>query len=643
MVERLGNYIIDGIIAEGGMARIYKAKTQGVGGVKKTVAIKCLKGVLQEDDSFVQMLRDEALITVRMTHKNICQVYGLEHEGDTYFMVMEYVDGVNLASLSRYLFSQNRVFPIEAAVFITMEVCSGLSYAHRMLDDDGESLRIVHRDVNPQNICISKEGEVKLIDFGIAKAHKISQETQSGTIKGKFNYMSPEQARGERVDQRTDVFALGAVLYEMLTGHMLYPVSLDDARLRTKSRMADFVPIESYLPDIPDKLRKIVNKALTRDINQRFATSRDFLLALTKFFHDSCKVYDSLNLSMLVEKYLTSRSGDKNEHISAPHKASTRARAQSDDEFINEASRTLCEGLNDFDDLKGIEGGNTALMNASTARRIAEFAELNGGEPEGDSTSVYTKKDYQAAIKSGMIAPDAHQPDDSDFDALERSVDLDVVDATSESTVMVKMDKVSGELPLLKKIKNFILTMSERTLVILALTMTVILTIAIIGIVNTSSDDTSSEIDAELAESLQNVDMVIIDSDPTGADIYYGDIPSGLTTPARIPSNKGIITLKLKFHRKQDVNLDNVTGSYRAKLIPLEGRVFIDSTPSGATVFLNDKRIDTSTTPMMIKVPMDRESTMILRKPDYREVQEIIRWSDEEESIKQLSITLKPE
>ena len=628
MVEKLGNYKIESLVAEGGMARIFKAKTQGIGGVQKTVALKCLKGVLQEDDSFVQMLRDEAMITVRMTHKNICQVYGLEHEGDTYFMVMEYVDGVSLATLSNYLFSQNRVFPIEAAVFITMEVCSGLSYAHRMLDDDGESLMIVHRDVNPQNICISKEGEVKLIDFGIAKAHKISQETQSGTIKGKFNYMSPEQARGERVDQRTDVFALGAVLYEMLTGHMLYPLSLDDARLRTKSRMADFVPIETYLPDIPDKLRKIVNKALTRDLNQRFATSRDFLLALTKFFHDSCKVYDSLNLSMLVEKYLSSKSNEKNERVSAQL---PKVETQEEDDYINETSRTLCEGLSNLDE---IEGGHTALINASTARRIAEYAEESlAGEEEADSTSVYSKSQ---AAKAGLGLSD-------DTDALERSVDLDVIDAAGESTVMVKMDKVDVKPSIINIIKTRILAMSERTLVILAITMTVILTIAIIAIVNSSSDEPTNEIEAESTLDSQDSRMILVDSDPPGAEIYYGDISSDFTTPSNVPANKGIITLKLKFYRKQDIDLSSVGSSYRAKLIPLEGRVFIDTTPSGATVFLNDNKIEILTTPMTIKVPKNRESTVILRKPNYKDAQEVIRWTDEDEDTRVLPITLVPE
>lgn len=140
MGEILGKYRIDGLVAEGGMARILRAKTEGVGGVEKVVALKCLRGVLSEDDSFVRMLMDEARITVRMTHKNIAQVYGLEHDGNTYFMVMEYIDGVSLAELSNSLFNLNRVFPIEAAVFIAMEVCSGLSYAHRMTDDNGSRL-----------------------------------------------------------------------------------------------------------------------------------------------------------------------------------------------------------------------------------------------------------------------------------------------------------------------------------------------------------------------------------------------------------------------------------------------------------------------------------------------------------------------
>lgn len=477
MGDVLGKYRIDGIIAEGGMARIYRAKTERIGGVEKVVALKCIKGAMSEDDNYVRMLLDEARITARMTHKNICQVYGLEHDGDTYFMVMELVDGASLANLANHLFGLNRVFPIEAAVFIAMEVCAGLSYAHRMTDDDGEPLGIVHRDVNPQNICISKEGEVKLIDFGIAKAKRMSSgETQAGTIKGKFNYMSPEQARGDRVDQRADVFALGAVLYEMLCGHMLYPLTLDDMRLRTKTRMADFVPIENYLPSVPEKLRLILAKALARDVNQRFASSRDFLLALTQFFHDSCKVYDSINLSLLVEKYLLQKGKPRN---SAPgaQKKPVIARKDNPDMFI--------------------ESGDTTVMNADDARRIA------AGTPSGEfyPTAVY----LQPSFKS-----DPAPPQESDDCAVARSVDLSVATPGTDSTVMVNMRDVKGQnrnslVVFSEFVNQKIQSMSEKTLAIVAASLTILLIAAIVLFMQlrNASDDNGGESFAEDAESAQ--------------------------------------------------------------------------------------------------------------------------------------------
>lgn len=474
MREILGKYHIDGLIAEGGMARIYRAKTEGVGGIEKVVALKCLKGAMSEDDQFVQMLMDEARITVCMTHKNIGQVYGLEHDANTYFMVMELIDGVTLADLSNYLFSRNRIFPMEAAVFIALEVCSGLSYAHRMTDAEGMPLGIVHRDVNPQNICISKEGEIKLIDFGIAKARRASTETQAGTIKGKFNYMSPEQARGDRVDQRTDVFALGAVLYEMLCGHMLYPLTLDDMRLRQKTRMADFIPIENYLPDIPETLRRILAKALARDVNQRFATSRDFLLALTQFFHDSCKVYDSLNLSMLVEKYLENKSASELKKVRLEERSAPRFQSYAP-RFRNGASR-------DFE----AESSDTAVMTAQEARRIATSADAE--EDNDGATAIYEQPNFS----QGMPYPST--PTVTDFQGnaslsgdmrLSRSVDLDIADTASQSTVMVNMKDVKA--PRGFRWKSFadrlyarFLKISEKTLVIVALVLILLLIIAIL-------------------------------------------------------------------------------------------------------------------------------------------------------------------
>ena len=472
-MNNLGKYRIDGLIAEGGMARIFRAKTEGIGGVEKVVALKCLKDSISADENFVKMMRDEARITVRMTHKNISQVFGFEHVGNTYFMVMEYVDGINLADLCRYLFGLNRVFPVEAAVFIAMEICSGLSYAHRMTDDNGTPLNIVHRDVNPQNVCISKEGEVKLIDFGIAKAQTISNETQAGTIKGKFNYMSPEQARGERVDQRTDVFALGAILYELLCGHMLYPLNLDDLRLRNKTRMADYVPIESYVPDIPQKLLMILNKALARDINQRFATSREFLLALSQFYHDSCRIYDSLNLSLLVDKCLENRQ--KNAHYSNPARYAASAEPMPGGANVQmpqsqpavSFSANLRNAISNSGDFS-LESDDTAVLSAEEAQKIADIA-----ANDESKTNIYQKPDF-----SDLPSVD-----------LSRSVDLSVQKpSATQQTVIVRMDSASNASGFGKSLYSKLLAINEKTLIVIAVILTMGLIVTIVMFVLFDND-----------------------------------------------------------------------------------------------------------------------------------------------------------
>ena len=337
-----------------------------------------------------------------------------------------------------------------------------------MTDDNGNPLEIVHRDVNPQNVCLSKEGEVKLIDFGIAKA-QTSNETQAGTIKGKFNYMSPEQARGERVDQRTDVFALGAVLYEMLCGHMLYPLSLDDTRLRTKSKMADFVPIENYLPNLPEKLRKILNKCLTRDINQRFASSRELLLALSQFSHDSCKLYDALNLSMLVEKCIANKkskadSGTPSTHSVAP--VPQKPAIEPDQDFV-------------------MESGKTTIINTEDAVQALSAEQ----QITSDSKTILFPEE------------DIRSPNPSlDVSSICRSVDLSIdTKAASAKTLMCDIKDVkaseSSSKRLLNDVYNKIMTMHERTLILIAATLTALLVLAIVLFATTGSDRSNNEND----------------------------------------------------------------------------------------------------------------------------------------------------
>ena len=248
--QDFGPYVLVEQLAIGGMAEIYLAKTRGVAGFEKYLALKLIHPNYADDESFVNMLIEEAKIAVRLNHVNIAQVFDLGRHDGRYFISMEYVDGADLFQLMRRLSERDIDVPIDVATYVVQEICTGLDYAHRVCDSDGKPLEIIHRDVSPQNILLSSSGEVKLVDFGIAKATSRSLKTQAGVIKGKYFYMSPEQAWGDPIDQRTDVFSAGIILYEVLTGQMLY-LEEDMQRLLDMVRKADIAPPTSRRPQIP--------------------------------------------------------------------------------------------------------------------------------------------------------------------------------------------------------------------------------------------------------------------------------------------------------------------------------------------------------------------------------------------------------
>src|SRR5687768_16231380 len=213
-----GKYQLLDLLARGGMAEVYRAKSHGVEGFEKVLVIKRILPELGENPQFVEMFINEAKIAVTLSHANIVQVFDLGRADESYFIAMEYVAGYDLATVLARGHRLGRPIPQELAVYVVSELAKGLDYAHRRRDAQLRPLNIVHRDVSPQNVLISFESEVKLTDFGIAKAAlAVSSEenTEAGVLKGKYAYMSPEQARGEEVDSRTDMFALGVVLHEL--------------------------------------------------------------------------------------------------------------------------------------------------------------------------------------------------------------------------------------------------------------------------------------------------------------------------------------------------------------------------------------------------------------------------------------------
>src|SRR6185369_17060013 len=219
-------------LASGGMAEVFLAENAGIEGFKKRVAIKRVLPHLSEKKKFIQMFLDEARLSAHLSHSNVAQVFDVGVGDNVYFIVMEYVDGADLKAVIEFMKNSNRPFPVEAACFIAAKICEGLAYAHDLQGPEGQPLKIVHRDMSPPNVLISKYGEVKIVDFGLAKATSQLEKSEPGIIKGKFSYLSPEAATGNDVDQRTDIFAVGIILWEMLAGRRLFQGDNDFATVK---------------------------------------------------------------------------------------------------------------------------------------------------------------------------------------------------------------------------------------------------------------------------------------------------------------------------------------------------------------------------------------------------------------------------
>lgn len=295
-----GKYYLIEKLAVGGMAEIYKAKTYGAEGFEKLLAIKRILPHAAEDKEFINMLIDEAKLSVLLSHANVVQVYDLGKVGNDYFISMEYIHGVNLRDVFYHLREKNQKMPTELSVYIASEICKGLDYAHRKTDSSGKPLGIVHRDISPQNILISFEGEVKIVDFGIAKAAMNISHTMAGILKGKIAYMSPEQAMGKGIDARTDIFSLGILLYEALTGQKLYT---GESQFEVLKKIRTTRIDSSKLPaSIATFLKTILARALAYYPEDRFQNAGDMQIALTKHLYATYTDFSPRRLAAFVRE-----------------------------------------------------------------------------------------------------------------------------------------------------------------------------------------------------------------------------------------------------------------------------------------------------------------------------------------------------
>ncbi len=278
------------------MAEVFRAKTFGVEGFERQLAVKRILPSIAEDEEFITMFIDEAKIAVQLTHANIAQIFDLGKVGDAYFIALEYIEGKDLRAIFDRMRKKGQTVPVPMAVYVIMKVCEGLDYAHNKKDAAGNDLNLVHRDVSPQNVLVSFDGQVKVIDFGIAKAAGKAGKTQAGILKGKFGYMSPEQVRGMALDRRSDIFAVGICLWEMLTGERLFVGESDFSTLE-KVRNVDIVAPSSFNKRIPPDLEKIVLKALSREVEDRYQSAMDLHDDLQSWMYTSGNFFSRKDLA----------------------------------------------------------------------------------------------------------------------------------------------------------------------------------------------------------------------------------------------------------------------------------------------------------------------------------------------------------
>src|SRR5438874_9355413 len=274
MTTPIGKYKLVRLIASGGMAEVYLARQAGAAGFEKLVCLKRILPHLARDKQFVEMFLNEARLAARLDHPNIVSIFDLGEANGNYFIAIEFIDWTSLRAVAKRAHERGERLPIAEVVKIVSMAAGGLHYAHDLAGPDGKPLGLVHRDISPDNILVHRNGMAKVVDFGIAQAANSSGMTSTGTLKGKVAYMPPEQLRGEQLDRRTDVFALGVVLYELLAGRRPWEGDSEVA-LIGQIMTQDPPPLAELRPDVPEELIAIVERALAKDRSGRFQSCHE--------------------------------------------------------------------------------------------------------------------------------------------------------------------------------------------------------------------------------------------------------------------------------------------------------------------------------------------------------------------------------
>lgn len=632
--EYFGKYILLEKLATGGMAEVWLARAPGASGIGRFVAIKKILPQYSDNAEFIQMFKDEAAIAMNLSHSNIVSIFEFGQEKSQLFLVMDYVEGRNLRQILNKMKQTSIQFSTDQVVYAMKEVAAGLDHAHRSLNSaTGKPLNITHRDISPQNIMATFEGEVRIVDFGIAKAESQMENTKTGTLKGKFGYMSPEQAEGMPTDLRTDVFSLGICLWELLANDRLF-IANNEINTLKKIRECNVPSLTKINPNIHTELERIVMKALTRDRNLRYQTAaalhRDLNRHLNRQFPDfSPHDFSVFIKTLYTDEILDSRKrlieyakipfrtptirGDDNDKTivtSFPQAAESKTKSQTQSALDPEPTLTATETYTDSEVHPG-SNTNSDIQTEAPKKNTINPAVLHSpsidkslNKPILVNAKVRNKldstdSDYDIVEDTSAQNSRRHQNDGRPGQNKEShsALNLMVFVAFTIATYILASSYFPNEI-------NKALTIAKKALKMDQVNNSRPGT-RIPNISQSPSFDTASTDPSAPAEFGQTT-LLVVNSIPSGADIYLNGLATGKVTPARIdvPAEASFaLTLKLSrfiTYTKNNLTSEKTGRTFTATLQKsMEAYIDIDvKPPLNARVYVNGRALQDDILPI---------------------------------------------
>lgn len=643
-----GKYFLTDRIAVGGMAEIYKAKTFGVDGFEKVLAIKKILSHYSSDKDFITMLTDEAKLVVNLSHANIVQVYDLGRVGNDYFISMEYIDGINMRDLIERSKELGEPIPPEIVVYIACEVCRGLDYAHNKRDPSGKPLKIVHRDVSPQNILVSYEGGVKIVDFGIAKAAMNLSQTNIGTLKGKVTYMAPEQAFGKPVDGRTDIFSLGIVFYELLTSKRLFH---GESQMEILKKIRNTKITKETLNNIiPDALKPILTKALAYSVKDRYLSAADMQVDLNRALYTAYHDVSPRKLAELLHRWFQKELNQKKENRAEanPKNPNETVLVSSTPSQVNLVHREEGQSNPFSDTIKPDDNITKASLMHDPLDQPVELAETteksevtDEGEIPLEELLARKRKKTQRmrliflfailVLIAAYVAYSNYKPH-----PIEKQLQTDIkvklpIENQSEKRSILLVSDPSGATVLLngKALEqNTPVALSELEV---GKAYELLLKkdgFSDLSKILTVTNDTEESLSLALTALAPATYSFTINSSPAGALVYLNGEETKQVTPAKLsgldPTINYAVTLKLKDYKVYEYKLANQDGrdqSLDVKLAHEErAGLILMSHPSGAQVLVDGKDMGITTPATLGDLSLGQNLKITFKKVGYEDL-----------------------